>query len=138
MVVVDLRKLQAPFLVQQMDLTNTGFSMLTYFDPLRQMIDFFSSKPIFAILSVTKQARSQRRRRMEAYAPLDFDGRGEQLRAASASEVGVGASRWGWSFGYDGNYTWGEGFEAILGVQVHDGDVTHLGIDDLFFFLISS
>ena len=33
--------------------------------------------------------RSQRRRRVEAYGPLDFDGRsGEQLRAASASEVG--------------------------------------------------
>ena len=32
--------------------------------------------------------RSQRRRRVEAYGPLDFDGRaGEQLRAASASEA---------------------------------------------------
>lgn len=33
--------------------------------------------------------QSQRRRRMEAYAPLDFDGRGEQLRAASASEASL-------------------------------------------------
>ena len=53
---------------------------------------FFFSKTICHPRSpqLTKQARSQRRRRMEAYAPLDFDGRGEQLRAASASEVGVG------------------------------------------------
>ena len=54
------------------------------------MIEFFSSKTTCHPPQLTKQARSQRRRRMEAYAPLDFDGRGEQLRAASASEVGVG------------------------------------------------
>lgn len=101
------------------------------------------------IPSVTKQARSQRRRRMEAYAPLDFDGRGEQLRAASASEVGVCVSpprRMGmvfWVLSFQQgcppmnsehlvdyvckiiyNYTWGEGFEDFLGVQVHDGKVT--------------
>ena len=65
------------------------------------IVVFFLFKNRMPSPQLTKQARSQRRRRMEAYAPLDFDGRGEQLRAASASEVGVGHREgWGWFSGF--------------------------------------
>ena len=73
---------------------------------------------------------------MEAYAPLDFDGRGEQLRAASASEVGVGASPP--CEGWDGLLGTTVSIPGVRVLRIFWGcrcmmEMCHIwGIDDLF------
>lgn len=128
-----------------MDLTTNGFSWIMYFDPLWQMIEFFSSKnhmpsPIPSVNQASEVPTTA------SHGSLCAVRLWWSWRTAESCQCVGGwggcfttLRRMGWSFGYDSIYTWGEGFEDILGVQVHDGDVPHLG--DwwfVFVFLISS